>query len=157
MTAFIQSVFECPPEKVWGKLQTIALLREVTWPVMSFRPLTPGGEPECWTQGSDFQCRLYLFGIIPLGKHTISFERIDPAAREIQSREHSAMVRRWDHLIRVRPTPEGHTLYSDEVEIEAGLLTPLIFAFAQIFYRHRQRRWRQGPALDPVPSTNKAA
>ena len=143
MTVRIQSVFDCPPEKVWAELQKSALHREIIRPLMRFRSLDAPGTSECWTQGCTFHFRIYLFGVIPLGKHTIFIERIDPAAGEVQSREHSALVRRWDHLIRIRPTPDGQTLYSDEVEISAGVLTPLVWAFAQWFYRHRQRRWRR--------------
>ena len=143
MTVRVQSVFDCPPEKVWAELQTSALLREVIRPLMRFRSLDPPGVPERWTQGSAFHFRCYLFGVIPLGKHTIFVERIDPVARELQSREHGALVRHWDHLIRIRPTPDGRTLYSDEVEISAGPLTPLVWAFGQWLYRHRQRRWRR--------------
>jgi hypothetical protein len=87
--------------------------------------------------------RIYLFGIIPLGTHTIFLERIDPEAREIQSRESAFLVRRWDHLVRVRPAGYGQTLYSDEILIEAGWLTAFVWLFAQWFYRHRQRRWRR--------------
>jgi hypothetical protein len=31
---------------------------------------------------------------------------------------------------------------SDEIEIEAGWLTFFVWLFAQWFYRHRQRKWR---------------
>jgi hypothetical protein len=33
-------------------------------------------------------------------------------------------------------------LSRDTVEVRAGVLTPFIWLFAQLFYRHRQRRWR---------------
>lgn len=33
--------------------------------------------------------------------------------------------------------------YSDVVDIEAGALTPVVAAFAALFYRYRQRRWRR--------------
>ena len=39
--------------------------------------------------------------------------------------------------------PDGRTRYTDSVEVRAGLLTPLVWAFATAFYRHRQRRWRR--------------
>jgi hypothetical protein len=52
------------------------------------------------------------------------------------------VVRRWDHLIRVEPADGGRTRYSDTIEVEAGALTPLVWLFAKLFYRHRQRRWR---------------
>ncbi len=81
--------------------------------------------------------------MIPLGRHSIFCERIDPELREIQTREREPLVRRWDHLVRVRPEGDGHTRYSDEIEIEAGLLTPIVWLFAEVFYRHRQRRWKR--------------
>jgi hypothetical protein len=142
MTVRVQSILDCPPEKVWAQLQTSALLREIIRPLMRFRSLDVP-DAERWAQGGTFHFRIYLFGVIPLGRHTIFIERMDPAAGEIQSREHTALVRHWDHLIRLGPTPDGRTLYSDEVEIRAGLLTPLVWLFAQWFYRHRQRRWRR--------------
>jgi len=43
----------------------------------------------------------------------------------------------WERIIE-----PGSVEYSDEIEIRAGLLTPVIWAFAHGFYRHRQRRWR---------------
>jgi hypothetical protein len=143
LTVRVHSVLDCPPEKVWAELQTSAVHREIIRPVMRFRSLDPAGAVERWAPGGSYRFRCYLFGVIPLGKHTIFIERIDPGAREIQSREHGALVRRWDHLIRLRPTADGRTLYLDEVEIGAGPLTPLMWAFAQWFYRHRQRRWRR--------------
>lgn len=44
--------------------------------------------------------------------------------------------------------PEGPgTRYLDEIEIEieieGGRLTPLFAAFAHVFYRYRQARWRR--------------
>jgi hypothetical protein len=80
--------------------------------------------------------------VVPLGTHALTIERIDPAAREIQSREHDRLVHRWDHLIRVRATADGRTRYSDDIDIGAGPLTPLVWLFANFFYRHRQRKWR---------------
>jgi hypothetical protein len=110
---------------------------------MRFIPADPPQFPERWLEGATLHFRIYLFGIVPLGTHTISLERIDPAAREIQSRESEWLVRRWDHLVRVCPTGNGQTLYSDEIIIDAGWATFFVWLFAHWFYRHRQRRWRR--------------
>jgi hypothetical protein len=57
---------------------------------------------------------------------------------------HGELVRRWDHRIRIRPGPDGRsTLYRDEIDIEAGALTPAVGLRAQGLYRGRQRRWRR--------------
>jgi hypothetical protein len=61
---------------------------------------------------------------------------------EIQSRESDPIVRRWDHRIRVQEISDCRAHYSDEIEIDAGILTPVVWLFAAGFYRHRQRRWR---------------
>ena len=85
--------------------------------------------------------RMYLLGMAPLGTHTLHFESIDPRAHEIMTREHDWLVRRWDHCIRIQPLAAGQCRYSDTVDIEAGLLTPLVWLFARCFYAHRQWRW----------------
>jgi hypothetical protein len=63
--------------------------------------------------------------------------------RARSSRERDALVRRWDHLIRIRPLANDCCRYLDEIDIDAGPLTLLVWLFAQVFYRHRQRRWQR--------------
>jgi hypothetical protein len=53
---------------------------------------------------------------------------------------HSALIPVWDHLITIEPQQDG-VRHRDQVEVSARVLTPLICMFAQIIYRHRQRRW----------------
>src|ERR1041384_6251076 len=115
MRVYVESVLSCPPEKAWEEVQRPALLREVTRPLMRFVSADPPQLPECWPQGATMRLKIYLFGIIPLGTHTIFLERIDSEAREIQSRESELLVHRWDHLVRIRPAADGQTLYSDEI------------------------------------------
>jgi hypothetical protein len=40
------------------------------------------------------------------------------------------------------PFGDDRLHYTDEIEIQAGLLAGVVWAFAHVFYRHRQRRWR---------------
>jgi hypothetical protein len=87
--------------------------------------------------------RAYLFGLIPWGVRTMTFERVDQRRREIQTRERDFFVRRWDHLIRVEPLEGGRCRYTDDIEIRAGMLTFGVWLFAMWFYRHRQKRWQQ--------------
>jgi ligand-binding SRPBCC domain-containing protein len=143
MRVYVETLLDCPPEKVWDTLRTSALLVEVIDPLLRFDPLPGESFPVRWEQGTTVRGRAYAFGLVPLGVHAIHYERIDDVAREIQTRESSRFVRRWDHTLRVRAAPDGRTLYSDEVEIEAGAWTLIVWAFAQFFYRHRQGRWRR--------------
>jgi hypothetical protein len=142
MRVHVESVLDCPPEKAWAEVQTSALLLKVVRPVIQFLPAEGAALPERWQQGMTVRCRVYFLGVLPLGTHTITVVRVDPEAREILTNEHDLLIRRWDHLIRVRDAAGGRTLYSDEIDIDAGPLTPLVWLFAHVFYRHRQRRWR---------------
>jgi hypothetical protein len=143
MRVYVESVLPCTPEQAWDEVQKSALLLEVMFPLARLVPVDPVAFPERWQQGSPVRCKTYLFGFIPLGTRVLLFEGIDPEAREIQTREHDPLIRKWDHLIRVRPAAEGHCLYSDEIEIDAGVLTFLVWLFASWFYRHRHKRWRR--------------
>jgi hypothetical protein len=141
-TIHVSTVLDAPAELVWSEVQTRRLLDEVLAPVVRIAPVRGGILPGRWTHGATARCRLYLFGFIPLGVHTLEFLRVDGARREIQTHESDALVARWDHLVRVEPAG-SQCRYSDEVVIDAGRLTPVVALFANLLYRHRQRRWRR--------------
>ena len=143
MKVCVESILECSADHAWSEVQTSRLLLEVMWPVLRFLPPQGTTFPLRWEQGTTILGRSFLLGFVPLGLHNIHFERVDPRRRQIQTREHDRLVRRWDHLISIDEAQAGRCRYSDEIEIEAGWLTWLVWLFAQCFYRHRQRRWRQ--------------
>jgi hypothetical protein len=138
----LETVLPCNAEFAWQEVQTSRLLTNVCFPLVMFGRVEGRDFPNRWPAGETLSCRSYLFGMIPLGRRQIHFERIDDAAREIQSRESDHLVAHWDHLIRVTPTGPHECVYRDEIEIDAGRLTPLVAWFARRFYAHRQRRWR---------------
>ena len=51
------------------------------------------------------------------------------------------LVKKWNHDIRLVKLDEGHTEYTDHVEIQAGWKTVFIWLWANAFYIHRQRKW----------------
>jgi hypothetical protein len=57
--------------------------------------------------------------------------------------EHGGAVKKWNHVILVELAGAGRTRYTDSVDIEAGLLSPAIWLYAQFFYRYRHWRWRK--------------
>jgi hypothetical protein len=139
----VESIFDCPPEAAWREVQTPRLLLEIIRPLLGFRAARGFHLPNPWRQGITVVGQNRVLGILPLGRHWLYFERIDAANRQIQTRECNRWIARWDHLISVEQAPDGRTHYRDDLEIRAGLLTPLVWLFAQWFYRHRQRRWRR--------------
>lgn len=86
--------------------------------------------------------RLYLFGVIPLWRHTVRVIEGDEAKGEACTEEHGGPLRRWRHRLTAEPVDGNSCRYTDEVDIDAGWLTPVAAATARRFYRYRHRRWR---------------
>ena len=143
MRVYVESLLPCNADAAWAEVQKSTLLLEVIQPLAFVRPLEGETFPDEWTVGTTVRCRTVLLGLFPLGIRSIFFEKIDASTRVIQSREFDALVRTWDHKIEVDPVSASECRYSDEIEVEAGVLTPLVWLFAQVFYRHRQRRWQR--------------
>jgi hypothetical protein len=143
MRVFLESLLPCEADLAWSAVQTSALLLEIAAPLVYLRPERGHDMPARWTSGVAVRLHPRLFGILPMATRTLIFERIDQESREIQTREFDALIRRWDHRIQVQPAGQGTCRYTDDVEIQAGVLTPVVWLFAQWFYRHRQKRWRR--------------
>jgi hypothetical protein len=142
MKVDVSTELACSAAKAWNEVQKSSLLLRVIWPLARIEPLGGGALPERWSEGPAIECKLFVFGIIPIGMHTLHFEKIDHEAREIRTHEHDRLVARWDHVVSVRPLGENRSIYRDLIDIDAGSLTVLVWAWASWFYRHRQRRWR---------------
>ena len=99
--------------------------------------------PEQFQEGQVVETRLLFFNLIPAWKHKLRVIRIDQEKMEIASQEGGGIVQRWNHRKWVEEESESRCFYADEIDIDAGLLTVLIWAYAHFFYRYRQRRMRQ--------------
>jgi hypothetical protein len=136
----------CSPAIVWNYVLTPELLHYIAYPLVTFEAVKPSSFPSRWSQGDYLTC-LKLLGVIPLGHQTIGI-RLDPVRQqenkhyELLDNGHSKLIPTWRHLICIEANG-NQTLYTDELELRAGLLTPLVWLFALVFYSHRQRRWRK--------------
>ena len=147
MRVEIETELEWPAERVWAELLTPRLLAHVAAPWLRFEPIDPPTLPEVWSPGR-YRVAMRVFGWIPIGKQWVGIELPDGAEptgwpRRVRDDGSGDWVRRWDHWIEIEPLTEDATRYRDRVDVEAGALTPLVWLFAQGFYRHRQRRWRE--------------
>jgi hypothetical protein len=131
---------EAPADAVWDAVKTPAAFRRVargllTMPVIAYRN-------DSWQEGETVVGWVFLFGVLPFSRHHLQVARINDEVRILTSRERGGLIRAWNHDIQVTPIDAGACRYRDTVEIEAGVVTPLIAAYASWFYRMRQRRWR---------------
>lgn len=164
MRVHIATVLNAPPEWTVTQVQSTAVFRHITAPLMRFT-LAPGARwPAQWAPG-EVTVHLWLLGFVPLGSQTVRISVEPPPTGSgwpsLRDNGEGATMRRWDHRIHLRELPDGRTLYSDDVEVVARhlpwLMTPVSAGYAQLFFRHRQRRLRRladryvARARQPIP------
>jgi hypothetical protein len=127
-------------DSVWSAVKTPAAFRTVTRRLIAM-PAIAERESE-WREGETVVGWVFLFGFLPFSRHHLHVARIDDASRTLSSREHGGLITTWNHDIVITPVDATSCLYRDRIEIDAGIMTPLIVVYARWFYRMRQRRWR---------------
>ena len=142
MLARISTQLHCTANELWQKISTPQSLQFVASPILTFVSVEPGVLDSAWEVDRDYALELYLLKFIPLGRHTIRLVKIDRDQNIISSRERGLLAPVWNHHITFQEIQPGLVNYTDEIEIRAGWFTPCIWLFAQLFYRHRQRRWK---------------
>ena len=121
--------------RVWSVVIDLDRLKEVMAGLITFRNL-PSGPIR---QGQDLKVEVSLFGLFPYQPYEMRVEQLDPASMTFRSDERGAGVRSWRHRLQVIPTETGCTI-SEEIEIDAGMLTPIFAAWARYLYGRRHKR-----------------
>lgn len=142
MLVRISTKLACTQSELWKIIIEPKSLQFVASPILSFVPVAPGALDGKWEVGRDYPLKLYFLKFIPFGRHIIQLVKIDKDHNTISSRERGLLAPVWNHNIFFREVSPGLVHYTDEIEIRAGWLTPCIWMFANVFYRHRQRRWK---------------
>ncbi len=130
-----------PADRVWEEVRRGTTLRELARPLVFFR----GGDgvPVSWREGEAVRVRPWLLGLLPLWRQRIEIARLDGRDLVLETRESGGPLRRWDHRITIEQTMGPRCLYTDRIEMEAGLLGPLLWFVSLLFFLHRQRRLRR--------------
>jgi len=142
MIARIRTILPCTESELWQKISQPRSLQYVASPILVFVPARGDELTSEWQIGRVYRLKLYFLKLIPLGWHTIRLVKMDKKANTISSRESGLLAQVWNHNISFREVGPGKVSYTDEIEIQAGCLTPAIWLFAHLFYRHRQGRWK---------------
>lgn len=140
MNVYIQSIFNCSAQRLFEEVQKTENFFYVTTPLVRFVPrdCTVGA---VWEEGQ-YVMNMYFLGFLPLGSQYIHIQ-LDKANMSVLDRGHSKPVPKWHHLIRIQEAGETQALYSDCIDIEAGLLTLPVVLFARCFFYYRQYRWKK--------------
>lgn len=114
------------------------LMQYVSWPLVLFM----GALPDVW-HAEQYNVRMFLFGLIPLGTQTIGVSFPETSSKDefvLQDSGRSRIMRKWEHRITIKHIATSMCLYKDRVEIDAGMLTPIARLLIFALFSHRQRR-----------------
>lgn len=139
----LQYCLDMPLDEVWSRVKKVSTLHYVANPILKFEAVNPKILSEEWIDG-DYETSLFLFGHIPFGRQHIVIEIPSTTSNNTKvliDHGYGSMVRIWKHTITLTKKTDLQTNYQDEVIIQAGVLTPFVWAFAWIFYRWRRRNW----------------
>jgi len=139
MKAKISSVFNTPAHRAWSAVKESRTLIFVTKGLLAFE----GNFPAIWQEGKKQTAQLRFFGVIPGWQHTLYFRAICDETHQLSTEEGGGLVSIWNHVIKITKIDGQHCRYRDEIDIDAGMLSPFVWLYAHLFYRYRQWRWRK--------------
>ncbi|KZX12074.1 hypothetical protein [Methanobrevibacter curvatus] len=134
----IHSIFPAHINEIFKKLQEVKTLQYISSPYASFVSENP--ENKIWNVGKVKSFKLKIFGIISMGTHTIKVIKF--SKNEILTNECNKCVKVWNHKITLKKLNGSKTAYTDEIELKAGNYTPFVYLWAILFYKHRQKKWK---------------
>lgn len=140
MVVRVTTELEAPADKVWALLKRKQTFLYVVRGLMGLPAAREW--PEEHREGLKLRGRLWFFHVVPGWEHEIRVVSVDEEKLELRTEERGGLVRTWNHRLKVEPVHEARSRYTDEIRLEAGVLTSLVWAFAHLFYRYRQARWR---------------
>lgn len=141
MKAIIKTELNCPANSAWLLVKQSETLIYVCKGLLSFK------DQECfplvWKEGEVIETALRFFGLIPAWRHSIQFKKISDQTMTMLTQERGGLVQHWNHEIKVEDKNNATCIYTDTVDIQAGFFTPVVWLFANMLYRYRQRRWKK--------------
>ena len=143
MRILLKLELDCAPDAAWRAIRSPDVFRAVSAPFTTFESLEPGGFPDSWPEGEHL-VRGRAFGVAVIGEQTIdlTFLELRTGARAVRDTGRGlsgplALVRNWEHTMAVSALPGARTLFRDQLKVEAGLLTPLLWAGFWAFWQWR--------------------
>ena len=136
-TITVSESYAVPAQTLWAHVVRYDSLQAMmSGPFVSVQ--CPPGEEQV---GHDVALTFRLFGAVPVGGWRFKVLARDDTQRRLLSEEEGTGVRYWRHEINIESEGNGSRL-TDTIAIDAGVLTPLIVAFAHRDYtrRHRLRK-----------------
>jgi hypothetical protein len=127
-----------PADAVFADALSFAEMAEATRGVAVYKDMPKG----IMEQGKTYTLNVTVWGVMRNPNYQVHVERVDPVARQVQSREFGWMIRQWDHTLSILPDGDG-CVWTDRIMIDCSWATGYMAWVAKVLYRTRHRN-RQG-------------
>ncbi|HEY8589877.1 MAG TPA: hypothetical protein VIL55_10030 [Naasia sp.] len=152
MRVLLKLILDCEPEAAWRAIQSPAVFREVSGPIIGATSLEPQGFPTRWEEGAH-PVRLKAAGVVPIGDQVIGIEFPERRHAGVSiMRDNGAglagmsrLFTEWDHRIAIAADPAGtgKTLYRDRLRFSAGAATAAVWPSLWALWQWRGLRLQQ--------------
>jgi hypothetical protein len=160
MNIYLKLTLDCSPALAWDAIQSPAVFRAVSSPLLKMTSLEHGGFPARWNADGPHLVKISLLGLMPMGRQTIdvSFTEGSNGVRTMVDSGQALtgplrITHDWNHSMAISAAASGQTLYRDRLVVKAGVATPFIWLGMWIFWQYRASRLR---ALAPSWGSEKS-
>lgn len=135
-TVVVTSEYPVPAKTLWELIIDGDKFEEIMAGLVTFDGMPSGNI----YKGQHIVVDVSLFGKLPKQKYEMTLTAFDNDKMRFHSSEKGAGVKSWEHTCTVAPTESGCML-RDQIEIDAGMMTPLFAMWAKYLYnaRHKPR------------------
>ncbi len=89
-------------------------------------------------QGKTYSTNITVLKLFSTEGYKIRIDRLCFKDRVMISHEGGKNIRSWRHKVDIEPANSG-SVWTDVIEVDAGLLTPIVSRFAKFMYLHRHK------------------
>ncbi|MGO4691288.1 hypothetical protein [Glaciibacter sp. 2TAF33] len=152
MRVLLKETLNCHPDAAWRAVQSPAVFREVSSPVLTMESLEPRGFPTVWA-GGEHPVVMRGLGLVPMGEQVISLTTTTTQDGDVRILRDAGrgvsgamtVVTLWDHRMAISPDPAGtgKTLYRDQLIFTAGRASVAVWPAFWAFWQWRMLRLKQ--------------
>lgn len=138
----------CTVSQAFDALHNPDVFRAVSAPFLGFEALSPAQFPTRYESGKTYVVRVKALGVISLGTQEINpVSTAEGMTGTFQDHGRGltgalAPVTKFQHTMTLRPSGVGPTILEDELDFDAGILTPFMALGFRVFWwwRHRMMK-----------------
>lgn len=144
----LQVSLPCTVSQAFDALHNPEVFRAVSQPFLGFEAVSPVRFPTRYESGNSYVVRVRALGVLSMGTQEINpISTAEGMTRTFQDHGRGltgalAQVTRFQHTMTLRPSGVGPTILEDELDFDAGILTPFMGLGFRIFWwwRHRMMK-----------------